>query len=290
MVGLAKVAGLPDPEHLDLLRWGNNVSFGHASGHVFRVSLHPAGTDLAQQEVQTARALRHADVPAARLSDLWPVQPLATSVGAVTVWLRIEGRPAGTNDYESLGEVLARWHGIHSLPRGLTPVWEVERRAQRLPDLGEAAERSGCPPEYDFIVAELGAGVLGDPSPLLESSVDEVICHGDAHPGNVILTDEGPVLVDLEYVGLGCREWDLSEAAVHVRRFGRPIIIWRSLFERYPEGYDEQRLLAMVRVREVKLAAWALRRALTTGHSLDEALLRVRSLMDDELNRTWTPV
>jgi Ser/Thr protein kinase RdoA (MazF antagonist) len=48
------------------------------------------------------------------------------------------------------------------------------------------------------------------------------IVHGDAHPGNVVVTAQGPVLVDFDLAGVGLASWDLTVAIVHHRRFGMP--------------------------------------------------------------------
>jgi hypothetical protein len=57
--------------------------------------------------------------------------------------------------------------------------------------------------------------------------------HGDAWTGNVVGTDDGPVLLDVERFAFGPPEWDLSSIAVDYITFGDfPTEVWNDFCQR----------------------------------------------------------
>jgi len=79
-----------------------------------------------------------------------------------------------------LGEAHAALHGV-AAPPGLAP--QKERLRMHIEEAAaEAPEHRAL---ADFVLAKLDALPQGDR-----------ICHGDYHPGNVLLTDSGPVVID----------------------------------------------------------------------------------------------
>jgi Ser/Thr protein kinase RdoA (MazF antagonist) len=59
------------------------------------------------------------------------------------------------------------------------------------------------------------------------------IVHGDGHPGNVVVTAAGPILVDFDLAGAGPAMWDLTIPVVHHRRFGAPGHMLSAFFAAY---------------------------------------------------------
>ena len=76
-------------------------------------------------------------------------------------------------------------------------------------DIGRAQE----------LTAELRAAVLAR----LQSLPDgDAICHGDFHPDNVILTHEGPVIIDWMTAGHGNPDADVARTVLMLRQ-GQPM-------------------------------------------------------------------
>ena len=53
-----------------------------------------------------------------------------------------------------------------------------------------------------------------------EVAVDPVLCHGDVHPGNVMMTGRGALLVDWDLMCVANPAWDHAMLANHHRRWG----------------------------------------------------------------------
>ncbi|WIX85825.1 aminoglycoside phosphotransferase family protein [Amycolatopsis sp. DG1A-15b] len=293
VIRLCRERGLGDGGELVLLRWGNNISFRHGkAGIVFRVASDGAPRVPFERETRVARFLALSGFPAPRLSALWPDQPILVGGAQITAWQWVPGREGGSSDYCELGFLLARLHAL-SPPEGLVEeAGCVERSFDRLAGLAREAEKYRCSAEFEFLRDALLEQVTGPSSPLRITASRGVLVHGDAHPGNIVVTPSGgSVLLDFEYAGIAVPEWDLSEPLLHVTRFGMPASCWTKLRAAYgADRIDDDLLLAMTRVREVKLAAWSMDRALRTGDCLGEALRRARSLHDADPDVRWSPI
>lgn len=284
-------AGFGEIDKLKLLRSGTNLTFGHTSGGVvFRIAPPWADRTLIAREVAIASFLASVSYPAVRLSEAWGRQPLETAAGPLTAWRYVSGRLGSVGDYSLLGVLLSELHAL-SPPAGLVPeAQDVELALLKLDDLHERARSSGLDREHQFMVDAVRRSIAGSSSPFHSESGRRVFCHGDAHPGNMIVTPSGdPVLLDFEFAGLSAIEWDLSEPLVHSRRFGVSRDCWRAVLMSYSSANVSSVLLEdFLRAREVKLAAWAFSRGLRVGVGLSEAVHRVKSLMDGASDVRWS--
>ena len=71
--------------------------------------------------------------------------------------------------------------------------------------------------------------------PLILATRDEpgVVCHGDVHPGNVLPTADGPVLLDWDLLCRGPAAWDHGPLMTWTERWGGE----PGIYERFAEGY-----------------------------------------------------
>jgi Ser/Thr protein kinase RdoA (MazF antagonist) len=115
--------------------------------------------------------------------------------------------------------------------------------------------------------------------------------HGDAHRGNVLLTRDGPVLLDLDEVCVAPREWDLAPTLVTRRRFGMSQEDWHGFSTAY--GYDLARspgAVPLVRLRELAMTTWLLQQQGATREIDGELERRIGSLEEDGHRWTsWNP-
>ncbi len=86
--------------------------------------------------------------------------------------------------------------------------------------------------------------------------------HGDAHPGNLIETADGPCWLDFEDTWRGPLEWDLAILA----RQGGP-----EFLAAYPGEADEAVLATCTQLRSLFAVAWRFLLAHRFPHRLDEA-------------------
>jgi Ser/Thr protein kinase RdoA (MazF antagonist) len=124
-----------------------------------------------------------------------------------------------TNDRE--GVVYERIEGPSLLNELAVKPWNVARYARMLAELHGQVHKVQAPknletqrawatggiPDSEKISKELKANVLQ----LLESLPDgNQLCHGDFHPGNIIITQRGPVIIDWMTVSKGVASGDMA--------------------------------------------------------------------------------
>lgn len=89
-------------------------------------------------------------------------------------------------------------------------------------------------------------------------SGEVVVCHGDVHPGNVIMGREGPVLIDWDLLCLAPRGWDHAALMPWTERWGgRPGLYadfaegagWSAIGDRHADAFAELRLVSATLMR-----------------------------------------
>lgn len=114
--------------------------------------------------------------------------------------------------------------------------------------------------------------------------------HGDAWAGNVVVTVDGPVLLDLERFSLGPPEWDLVSTAVRLSTFGTMTVgEYQAFAATY--GYDVltwDGFEVLRDIRELRVTCYAAQRANEDPALHAEAALRVASLRGLRGPRPWT--
>ncbi|MFI6073789.1 phosphotransferase family protein [Actinoplanes sp. NPDC051343] len=113
--------------------------------------------------------------------------------------------------------------------------------------------------------------------------------HGDAHPGNLLRTATGRVvLCDFDTIARGPRETDLVPAAHGVTRFGRE----RADYERFAERYGFDLLNApcwpiLRRLRDLQLAIYLLPRLPADPVTSQQLEHRLRTVLGDDDSARW---
>lgn len=230
---------------------------------------------VAAREVEVARALAEAGVACTELVG-GRGQPWVEEGCVVTAWRweqtvgaaspadvghlarDLRERTAGTyvHDVGRLDPLTAIRNAVAPAPIGDPGGDYVRRRAQELaPDWARIADR--------------------DPA-------GTAIVHGDLHADNVLLTDRGPVLTDLELAGAGPTSYDVAPAVVAVERYGAPAADLEAFIdaqEHDPRGWPG--FATCVAVYELWGAAWAVGVSQSRPDLVEEAAVRVRCLRDD---------
>jgi aminoglycoside phosphotransferase (APT) family kinase protein len=247
--------------------------FAWDDSHILKLFRSGWGAESAAHEAEVTRVIYDSGAPAPRVDGLAEV---AGRFGVV--YERVEGlsllrmllaRPARL---PVVARLLAETHaGIHQhTAPGMQRIYErLSRRIQIAPGLSSGARE-----------AALGA---------LEALPDgSILCHGDYHMDNVLLSSRGPLVIDWENVALGDSHADIARTLLLLRagflyahspteRFMRKGAL--ALLSRlYLRRYRQLRPLDMEQLRAWELPVTAARLTEEIGEEEAYLLERVRRL------------
>ena len=271
-VGLSASGAVP-------MRIGTNALFRLPDGAVVvRIGLDRGALRSAVTEIRVARWLAARGIAASR-----PVpgiiQPVVVEDHPVTFWQWIEADGIDAGPAE-LGRTLQSLHTLGDLGIELEPF-----------DPLVSVEAFLCGP----LAADPASPFLRDRCSMLADAFRELTfelpagpIHGDAHVGNLIVSDRRAVLIDLETFATGPREWDLVPTAVQHDRFGLSLKAYASFTTAY--GFDVRSWsgYSVLRgIRELAVTAWLGARAGQDRAAATEFQHRVNSLRNDTARRRW---
>lgn len=210
--------GLPAPE---LLRAGMNAI--HAAGPVVLRVAAPSVDATAALHLHRFLAGAGVRVPVAARPDVVVVDGLS-----VTCWERLAVSDAPTD-----------WHAVGSMVR---TVHRLD--ATSLPPSVPVPRPSSFPWwDFDELLAGTADAIDVDARRGLEAAVErhrgwegitgEVVCHGDVHPGNVMMTEQGPVLLDWDLLCWAHPGWDHGPMLTWAARWGGD----PGAYEAFADGY-----------------------------------------------------
>ena len=261
----------------ELLRAGMNAIFA-AGPVVLRVSAPTAPAEVSL-DLATFWEQRKVSVPRAVRDDVVRVGHLS-----VTAWERLDDDVAPI-DWEQVGELVRRVHQTdpHLLPPSVPlpsaasfPWWDFE-------SLLERAESALDP------AAERGLRAALDRHQHWQEFEDVVVCHGDVHPGNVMMRPDGPVLLDWDLMCSAPPGWDHGPMMTWAERWGGISGSYESFASGYgrslrgdpiADAFAELRLVAATLMRVVA--------AISNPASRPEAERRLRYWRGDADAPQWT--
>lgn len=243
-VAVARRLGLPADDPVVL-----------AEGYSVRVHLRPA--PVVTRVVTQGQVLRGDPLP--WLEREVAVAGFLAGSGApvVSPW-----SPAGPHLVEGVPVTLWRWFG--QLPGTVAQA----AFGALLGDLHAALEPwTGDLPVLVGPLTDVASGLAAAGLPVLHRAADVLLpqalswprrpLHGDAHTGNLLLTDAGPLWTDFEDVCVGPVEWDLAS-----------LTLTDEAVAAYPGAVDHERLAACRDLRRLQVIA-----SLVTDADPDPALL-----------------
>jgi hypothetical protein len=229
-----------------LLRAGMNAI--HAAGSVvLRVSA-PSVDAAATLDLHRFLADQGVRVPVAARPDVVEIDGLS-----VTCWERLAASSTPT-DWRGVGAMVRAVHRLDpaSLPPSVPlprparfPWWDFDELLARTADVLDPAARSGLE-----AAVERHRGWQDAPG--------EVVCHGDVHPGNVMMTDTGPVLLDWDLLCWANPGWDHGPMLTWATRWGGDPDAYAAFADGYgcsfagdpvTEAFAELRLVAATLMR-----------------------------------------
>jgi aminoglycoside phosphotransferase (APT) family kinase protein len=273
-----------DADGARLLRVGSNTVYRLKAPIIARVSRPGADAGQIRRTVAVARWLESVGYPAVRVAEA--DQPVVIDGHVVTFWQAVSDDGSQYASVAEVAEVLLRLHSLTApadlhLPE-LAPFANAPARIEANTWLN--------PDDRAFLIttlARLRAAYDG-----LEFALPPGVIHGDASIGNVLRDTNGnPVLIDLDAVAIGPREWDLALTAIYYDSFG-----WHTR-EEYQEfvrvyGYN---IMAwpgypvMRAVREFLMVTWVIQKAPESERAAAEAAKRIAALRTGASRKDWQP-
>lgn len=272
--------GLPEPV---VVRMGINGIF--ACGDVIvRVNQPTASPSAA---IELAHHLQRLGV---RVPSPWSDEVCAGPGGvSATAWERVHHDPSQPVDWHAVGAMVRTVHGIDpaDIPAGYPlpwcagfPWWHFDTLIETASDLIDDAALGAigqCVSENRWAL---------DPA----RCAQPVVCHGDVHPGNVLVDADGPVLIDWDLLCWGPPGWDHA-----------PLMTWTSrwdglpgMYEAFAAGYgsDGRDDPAAMALAQLRLVAATFGRSLAARHDPAAAVeleRRLRWWRRDPRAPRWNP-
>lgn len=208
--------GLPEPV---LVRTGMNSLFHAGDDVVVRVG--PSTFGAAAETAWTVTLEGHGIRSPRLVRDI-------VEVDGLCVWAIERVHPAGVIDWREVGAMVRAVHAIHptevpGLPSCVDfPHWQIEAVLDDVGPVIDGPALDGMRRCVDRWANWRDGAVA-----------DVVVCHGDVHPGNVLPTADGPVLLDWDLRCLAPRGWDHSALLTWTERWdGEP-----GLYDAFAAGY-----------------------------------------------------
>jgi aminoglycoside phosphotransferase (APT) family kinase protein len=266
----------------ELIRLGENAVFRLRSQDIIaRVGRSAAKAPAVERQLWVARWLAANEVPAIRPVDV--AQPVIVRERVVAFW---ESADDGVR-YGSTAQLGRILRHLHALPRpeatqlpALTPFVTARSRIAVVPV--SKSDRLFLAQRAD----ELEAAVKS-----LQFTSPDVVLHGDANVGNLILDrHDRAVLSDLDSFCIGPREWDLALTALFYARFG-----WhtRDEYDAFVSAYGYDVLQwdgfdVLANVRELLMVAWLAQNA-HDEQAAEELAKRLETMRSGGARTSWQP-
>ncbi len=108
-------------------------------------------------------------------------------------------------------------------------------------------------------------------------SVSTVVCHGDVHPGNVLVSATGPLLIDWDLLCRAHPAWDHAMLSSYAERWGGDSASYPAFAEGYGANLaDDELTVALAELRNVSATLMRVRAGRSSHAAAEEADRRLR--------------
>ncbi len=281
-------AGLSN-HHPTLISFRQNAIF-HIPGPDISLRIYGPGENQTRATfmVISARWLEARNFPAVRLAPIETAQPFTVLGYQTSVWRWVVADEPGQDGAFAYGQLLRRFHDLPAADAPAVPDFDpMTRIRQRLDRIRAAAI---IPKEAGAVLTGVVDRAAGMADALGNTRLGRGILHGDAMPGNAIQSGGEMIMIDLDSVCVGPREWDLVPMYVIAKRFsGNGACRWRDFLTGY--GVDEADLADLQAASIVKQLSMTIYLCLSAGQSaaIDaEIARRIRAWEIWDMAGRWT--
>ena len=267
--------GLSRPQHL---RTGMNALFAAGEDVILRVS-HTTAPPSQAAWLMGQLTNRGVRVPKF-------VYPEPLCVGDLAIFAIERIQRAGDVDWVAVGEQVRRVHawpvdhvrGNYPLPRcDDFPWWNTPALLAGVDDLLDDAARLGL------------SAAIGEHGEWRSRVAARVVCHGDVHPGNIIQSADGPVLLDWDLTCHAPTAWDHAMLLTWSQVWGGD----PTAYEQFADGYgqsmrDDALAQSLAVMRNVTATLMRLEAGRSNPIADEEAQRRLRYWRGDPDAPTWS--
>jgi hypothetical protein len=119
-------------------------------------------------------------------------------------------------------------------------------------------------------------------------AVDAVVCHGDVHPGNVLVSATGPLLIDWDLLCRAAPAWDHAMLTSYADRWGGDVDAYPAFAEGYGANMaDDELTIALADLRNVAATLMRVRSGRSSPAAAEEANRRLRYWRGDHDAPMW---
>ncbi|GAA4936022.1 aminoglycoside phosphotransferase family protein [Streptomonospora halophila] len=259
---------------------GANATFLAPAAHVVLRITSAEHTRRALREIRVAQWLLSEGIPVVR-----PLRssPVAVDGRVATLWEEIpDPTIASTGD---LGEMLGRLHALEAPTQMELPALEPLAGVEDYLDSAEGLDAD----DMAFLRRQLEE--LRAAYARLDFALPAGPIHGDAHRKNIVRSGEGRVvMLDLERVSIGPREWDTIVAATYAHLGWYTPEEYTAFITAY--GSDVRNWAGfptLLEIRKLRMTAWLCSRTGREPRLRAEATQRIATLRDSSRSQEWTP-
>jgi Ser/Thr protein kinase RdoA (MazF antagonist) len=212
-------------------------------------------------------------------------QPM--TIGALSVYAIFREHEVGSVDWAQVGRMVAVLHTVE--PAEISPLyptpwcssfpwWQFDRLMADVGDRLDPASRRGID------------AALARRSGWRDHVEQPVLCHGDVHPGNVLQTGDGPMLIDWDLLCIGPAAWDHGPLMTWTERWGGAPGVYEAFADGYGRSFRGDPVgEAIAELRLVAATLMRVRAGLTDPTAADEAERRLRWWRGDPDAHAWRP-
>jgi len=298
LADVCAVAGI-EPQHPHLLKYTINAVY-RVGACVVRLARGPLAEARAERVVRVADEFARRGLPVVCLVR-GVDQPIRANGWVATAWTHVPTTGERPQPVQLAGPLRAI-HAIDDLRielPGWAPITKARQRLEtvrQLPDHEAELTRTWARSRLDRSLEDVLVFLhnwcdrLDEQLRTTAWQLPGGVIHGDFHTGNGLLRpDQPPILCDLDGVGIGPREWDLTPIAHGAQRFGRTPADHHAFAAAYGFDVTEWDGWPVLRdVRELQLVTSVLDNIGGRPDVADQLALRLHSILAGDRTITWT--
>ena len=249
-----------DGKDIELIRFGENGVFKSNKNAIVIRACRPTKTKKEiTDEISICTYLENHNFKGPKLSRLNDSQPYLLSDVYVTIWDLIPHDENQEVKWSEFGRLIRQFHDLTTkfqkkLPE-YNPFNKMHKRVEGLTTLSHVTTSEiNCLENWVF--------KLEEKFKTNKEVFSKGVIHGDAHPGNLIVSNNKLFLVDYENVSIGDQAWDLIPILISKKRFS----LSKKDFIKFMEGYgrdiyDWGFVQDAILIRELNMTLWLFQNA-----------------------------